>query len=72
MGGLSSSPALEQSFLVAGPRHVGHAVTPGLGYTWLTISPFSGTKTCTGAPSGDLRDKYTVATCQGQEERRDL
>ena len=44
----------------------------GLGYTWLLISPFSGTKTCTGAPSGDLRGTYTVATCRSQEERRDL
>ena len=39
-------------------------------YTWLIISPFSGTKTCTGAPSVDLRSTYTGGTCHRQGERR--
>lgn len=42
-------------------------------YTWLIISPFSGTKTCTGAPSVDLRSTYTGGTCVlGPEARPKL
>lgn len=50
-----------------GSRPPGSSGAPGAGrgYTWLMISPFSGTKTCTGAPSGDLRSTHTAGTCRG-------
>lgn len=65
---------------VLGPAPLGKSLRPaassqGLcsqGHTWLMISPFSGTKTCTGVPSGDLRSTHTAGTCQGREKGEEV